>query len=101
MKGDKKTLIQVIHFLLVKIGDLKQRYYLSKYLNQINVNDEFSGDEEIIDLMNQYRELQNDFNAVYQMAEEKRSVMPVKFPNFSKLKNLKMIFKNYSLIKFN
>ena len=59
------------------MGDLKQRYYLSKYLNQINVNDEFSGDEEIIDLMNQYRELQNDFNAVYQMAEEKRSVMPV------------------------
>ncbi len=87
MKGEKKTLIQVIHFLLVKIGELRQRYYLSKFLNPILVNDEYNGDEEIIDLMNQYRELQNDFNAVYQMLQEKRAVMPVIYFLFSKLKN--------------
>jgi hypothetical protein len=83
MKGEKKTLIQVIHFLLIKMGELRQRYYLSKFLNQINVNDEYNGDEEIIDLMNQYRELQNDFNAVYQMLQEKRAVMPVRLVNIA------------------
>jgi hypothetical protein len=59
------------------MNELRKRYYLSKFLNAIIVHDEFTGDEEIIDLMNQYRELQSDFNATYQMVEEKRVVMPV------------------------
>lgn len=75
-KADKKLLIQIIHFLLTKLQDLKRKYYLSKYLNNINITDELTGDEEIIDLMNQYRELQSEFQATYQLAEEKRSSKP-------------------------
>jgi hypothetical protein len=59
------------------MSELKKRYYLSKFLHPILVNDEFAGDEEIIDLMNQYREYQSDFGATYEMVEDKRSVMPV------------------------
>jgi hypothetical protein len=60
------------------MNELRKRYYLSKYLNPILVNDEFTGEEEIINLANEYRELQSEFNATYQMVEERRSVMPVK-----------------------
>lgn len=76
-RGDKKVLVQILHFVLTKMQDLKKRYYLSKYLNSVTVNDEFNGDEEIIDLLNRFRELQAEFQSVYQMVEEKRQMTPV------------------------
>lgn len=60
------------------MNDLKKRYYLSRYLSNVNIADEFTGDEEILETFNAYRELQSDFQAVYQMAEEKRISTPVK-----------------------
>ena len=77
MRGEKKILIQILHFLLTKINDLKKRYYLSRYLINVNISDEFTGDEEILETFSNYRELQSDFQAVYQMAEEKRISTPV------------------------
>ena len=79
VKGEKKILIQILHFLLTKINDLKKRYYLSRYLSNVTINDEFTGDEEILDTFSTYRELQSDFQAVYQMAEEKRISTPVNY----------------------
>lgn len=76
-RGEKKILIQILHFLLTKMTDLTKRYYLSKYLSNVNVSDEFTGDEEILDMLNKYREFQSDFQAVYQMADEKRGSKPV------------------------
>lgn len=75
-KADKKLLIQIIHFTLTKLNELKKKYYLSKFLNNVAIPDELTGDEEIIELMNQYRELQSEFQANYQMAEEKRQTKP-------------------------
>jgi len=57
--------------------DLKKRYYLAKYTSNIQVSDEFAGDEEIIELMSKYRELQAEFHSAYQMIEEKRQKTPV------------------------
>lgn len=75
-KAEKRLLIQIIHFTLTKLNELKKRYYLSKFLNNINIPDELNGDEEIIDLMNEYRELQSEFQSTYQLAEEKRTSKP-------------------------
>ena len=103
IKLDKKTLIQILHFLLTKMTDLKKRYYLSKYLTNIIVSDEYTGDEEIVDLMNKYKELQADFQATHQMAEELRNNCPVFiiFKIISLLKSLKTISKRWKLINFN
>lgn len=75
-RADKRLLVQIIHFTLTKLNELKKKYYLSKYLNNITVSDELMGDEDISELMNQYRELQSEFQATYQLAEEKRSSKP-------------------------
>ncbi len=77
LRGDKKLLVHILHFTLTKLSDLKKRYYLSKFLNNIQVSEEFSGDEEIIELMSKYRSLQAEFQAVYSMVEERRQMMPV------------------------
>jgi hypothetical protein len=58
--------------------DLKKRYYLSKFLSNIVVSEEFSGDEEIIELVSRYRSFQADFQSIYSMVEERRQICPVK-----------------------
>lgn len=67
----------MLHFLLTKKNELKKKYYLSKFITNIIVSDEFTGDEEIVDLLNKYKELQHDFQATHQMAEELRNNCPV------------------------
>ena len=75
-RADKKLFIQIIHFTLTKTNELKKIHYCAKYLNNIKIPDELAGDEELLDLQNQYRELQIEFQATYQLAEEKRSTKP-------------------------
>jgi hypothetical protein len=58
--------------------DLKKRYYLSKFLNNLAVNEEFSGDEEIIELVSRYRSMQAEFQTIYSMVEERRGINPVR-----------------------
>ena len=97
IRGDKKLLVQILHFLLTKIGDLKKRYYLSKFLTGIVVSDEFSGDEEILELVSKYRTLQAEFQTIYSMVEERRAVNPVRIIILifsSKPKNSKKTLKN-------
>jgi hypothetical protein len=63
---------------LTKINELKKGYYLSKFMMNVRVSEEFSGDEEIIELVSKYRALQAEFQSVHSMVEEKRQMMPVK-----------------------
>lgn len=58
--------------------DLKKRYYLSKFLSNIAISEEFSGDEEIIELVSRYRSLQAEFQTIFSMVEERRQICPVK-----------------------
>ena len=41
------------------------------------VSEEFSGDEEIIELVSSYRSLQAEFQTIYAMVEERRQISPV------------------------
>lgn len=75
-KADKRLLIQIIHFSLTRLKDLKTKYYLSKYLNSIQVVDELLGDEEISELLLEYKDLQSDFQANYELLDEKRQNKP-------------------------
>ncbi len=50
------------------------------------VSEEFSGDEEIIELVSSYRSLQAEFQTIYGMVEERRQISPVSKNNF-KIKN--------------
>ena len=75
-KGDKRLLIQILHFLLTKLEELKKKYYLNKYTGEMKISEEFAADEEIAELLANYRELQTEFQQTYTMLEEKRSSAP-------------------------
>ena len=75
-KGDKRLLIQILHFILTRLDELKKKYYQNKYMAPIKVSDEYKGDDEIIELMNNYKDLQAEFQTTYTMLEEKRANAP-------------------------
>ena len=61
------------------MNELKKKYYLSKFSSNVKVSEEYTGDEEIIDLLSKYRELQADFSTYNSLLEEKIQTVPVKY----------------------
>jgi hypothetical protein len=59
------------------LNELKKRYYLSKFMLNVQVSEELSVDEEILELASKYKALQAEFQSVHSMVEEKRQMMPV------------------------
>ena len=75
-KGDKRLLVQILHFILTKLDELKKKYYQNKYMAPIKVSDEYVGDDEIAELIANYKDLQAEFQTTYSMLEEKRANAP-------------------------
>ena len=75
-KGDKRLLIQILHFLLTGLRTLSDKYYVNKFSAPINISQEYLGDDDIIELVNQLKELQAEFLTTYNMLEEKKQSAP-------------------------
>ena len=75
-KGDKRLLIQILHFLLTGLRTLSDKYYLNKFTAPINISQEYLGDDDILELWNQFKELQAEFASTYKMLEEKKLNAP-------------------------
>ena len=75
-RGDKRLLIQILHFLLTGLRTLSDKYYVNKYTAPINISQEYLGDDDIIELYNQLKELQAEFLTTYNMLEEKKQNAP-------------------------
>ena len=75
-RGDKRLLIQILHFLLTGLRTLSDKYYVNKFTSQINISQEYLGDDDILELFNQLKELQAEFLTTYNMLEEKKQNAP-------------------------
>jgi len=75
-RGDKRLLIQILHFLLTGLRTLSDKYYVNKFTAAINIGQEFLGDDEILELYNQLKEYQAEFLTTYNMLEEKKQNAP-------------------------
>ena len=75
-RGDKRLLIQILHFLLTGLRSLSDKYFVNKFTSQINISQEYLGDDDIIELFNQLKELQAEFLTTYNMLEEKKQNAP-------------------------
>ena len=74
--GDKRLLIQILHFLLTGLRTLAYEYYVNKFTSPININQEYLGDDDISELYNQLKELQAEFLTTYNMLQEKKQNAP-------------------------
>jgi len=75
-RGDKRLLIQILHFLLTGLQTLSDKYYVNKFTAPININQEYLGDDDIQELNNQYREFQAEFLTTHNMLQEKKQNAP-------------------------
>ena len=75
-RGDKRLLIQILHFLLTGLKTLSDKYYVNKFTSQINISQEYLGDDDILELYNQLKEYQAEFLTTYNMLEEKKQNAP-------------------------
>ena len=75
-KGDKRLLIQILHFLLTGLRTLSDKYYLNKFTAPINISQEYLGDDDVLELWNQFKEYQAEFASTYKMLEEKKLNAP-------------------------
>lgn len=68
--GEKKVLYPVLSFILTRFPQLKKRAYVAKFLLPIDVPLELSSDPTIIDLLVNYRNLQNNFKETHKSLEK-------------------------------
>ena len=66
LSGDRKVIYPVYYYLLVNLGVLKKRAYLGKYLVNIEIPMEYSEDPDIKKIIEQNRQLQAEFQVVYE-----------------------------------
>jgi intraflagellar transport protein 81 len=71
--GDKKTINNILHWILQRPQDLKRIAYTSKFLVSLAIPEELLMDEEIRETMQVYKDLQAEFTAVHQNVELLRS----------------------------
>ena len=75
-RGDKRLLIHILHFLLTGLRTLSDKYYVNKFTSPININQEYLGEDDILELNNQLKELQAEFLTTYNMLQEKKQNAP-------------------------
>jgi intraflagellar transport protein 81 len=75
-RGDKRLLIQILHFCLTNLRVLSNQYYVNKYSSPIKISDEYRNNDEIIELNNQFKDLQAEFLTTYNMLQEKKATAP-------------------------
>ena len=71
--GDKKVIYPILYFILSNFQQMKQRAYLAKYLVTIYVPEEFTMDEDMQLIYQEYKEMQSQFQGYHQDVEQLRA----------------------------
>jgi intraflagellar transport protein 81 len=64
-QGDKKTISNILFWILQRPQDLKRIAYTAKFLVEFQIPDEFQMDEEIREQQATYKQLQAEFTAAH------------------------------------
>lgn len=73
MNGDKEVLFSVMHWCLQRFDQLKKRAYLAKYLLPIDIPADFQGEDLINELLQNMKQLQNDFKDIHKNVDQLRA----------------------------
>ncbi|CAG7732333.1 unnamed protein product [Allacma fusca] len=71
--GDTKIIHPILSWLLPRVGELKTRAYLAKYLVKVEVPDDIRADIEVEELYQQYESAIEQFKAIHKQLESMKS----------------------------
>eukprot|EP01028_Stygiella_incarcerata_P010478 TRINITY_DN5441_c1_g1_i1.p1 TRINITY_DN5441_c1_g1~~TRINITY_DN5441_c1_g1_i1.p1 ORF type:complete len:865 (-),score=327.79 TRINITY_DN5441_c1_g1_i1:195-2462(-) len=72
IRGNRNAFYQIMYFVFSKFDDHKKREYLARFLMPLEIPEEMQSDEEIRLLVEQYRELQEEFKEVHRVVDRNR-----------------------------
>ena len=72
LAGEKEVLFAVMFWSLSKFEHLQKRAYLAKFLKPIDIPPEFQGEDLIVELTQNLREMQGDFKETHMAVDEMR-----------------------------
>lgn len=73
LRGSREAVYPVLAYLLSRLPQLKKRAYVAKYLVPTEVPSEVSHDENVAEMLAQYRELQLEFKEVHKLLDRQNS----------------------------
>ena len=69
LDGDPTTINRILAWLLQRLPELSKRAYLSRFLMDVQVPEHMLADEEVLEVWERHKELQEDFKAAHKAAE--------------------------------
>mmetsp|Transcript_22453 Transcript_22453/g.52360 ORF Transcript_22453/g.52360 Transcript_22453/m.52360 type:complete len:676 (+) Transcript_22453:87-2114(+) len=72
VQGDRVVVYSIMGWALGGLQNLKRRSYLAKYLVNIEVPEEFFADEAMVEVYQQYKELQTTFKETHKAVDKMR-----------------------------
>lgn len=72
-EGEKQYLYPILHWVLQRFPSLKKRAYLAKFLVPEPIPQEFMQDENLMEIHNSHKQLQQQFKEVHKQVDKLRS----------------------------
>lgn len=73
LAADSKLIFPLLFWMLERIPDLAQRAYLSRYLKNVDVPEEYFADETVVNLYQTYIGLQSNFKEIHKTVSKART----------------------------
>jgi len=73
LHGDPRMIYPILTWMLQKMPELQKRAYLAKFLVNIDVPDHMFTDEEVVEVFQNYKDLQEEFKEVHKTSEKYKS----------------------------
>jgi len=73
LHGDPRMIYPILTWMLQKMPELQKRAYLAKFLVNIEVPEHMFTDEEVVEVYQNYKDLQEEFKEVHKTSEKYKS----------------------------
>ena len=73
LHGDPNLIYPILSWMLQRLPELQKRAYLANFLVNVEVPEHMFSDEEIVEVYQQYRDLQEEFKEMHKTSEKYKS----------------------------
>jgi len=73
LHGDPNMIYPILTWMLQRLPDLQKRAYLARFLVNVDVPEHMFADEEIVEVYQNYKDLQEEFKEVHKTSEKYKS----------------------------
>merc|ERR1719498_2104736 len=73
LHGDPRLIYPILSWMLQRLPDLQKRAYLARFLVNVEVPEHMFADEEVVEVYQNYKDLQEEFKEMHKTSEKYKS----------------------------